>query len=234
VTGRDLRALSWHTGGAIRPLDDGEPRPLLLRDLGPEATLGWLERRLPRLAGPTCPVTYLRTARYREPFVEHGHFGRIAVLPAAAAAVWHAGVAEVFVADADIAIEPGAMALVPDDADLDALAREARAMRDVGELRDHLGGAVHDDWLAATAERLRDFACELTEVEALLAPLRRAYQSRELGRRRRAREAMAAHGLTEVDLCAAWHHIAPERRAQVIERATELAREPVYGSEARV
>lgn len=215
----DLREFAWHTGGAIRPLGDGEPRPLLFRDLGPEPTLGLLEHRLARLAGPTSPVTYLRTARYREPFVDHGHFGRIAVLPSATAAVWHAGIPEVFVAEADTAVEPRAMALVPDDADLEALARAAEDLRDVRELRDQLGGAAHDRWQAATAERLRSFARELAEVEAHLAPLRRAFQSRDVAHRRRSRAHMAARGLTEHDLCAAWHHIAPARRAEVIDIA---------------
>jgi hypothetical protein len=215
---RDLREFRWHTGGAVRPLGAGEPRPVVFRDLGPAATLRLLEGRLARLAGPTSPVTYLRTAAYREPFVDHGHFGRIAVLPCAGAAVWHAGIAEVFIADAEARFEPGAMALVPDDGDLDALARQAAAMRDARELREQLGGAVHDDWLAATADRLRAFGTELAEAEARLAPLRRAFQAPDSARRRRARDDLAALGLTEVDLCAAWHHIAPARRAEVIDR----------------
>jgi hypothetical protein len=218
---RDLREFRWHTGGAVRPLGAGEPRPVVFRDLGPVATLRLLEGRLARLAGPTSPVTYLRTAAYREPFVDHGHFGRMVVLPCAGAAVWHAGLAEVFVTDAEAGVEPGAMALVPDDDDLAALARNAAAMRSTGELREHLGGAVHDDWLAATAERLRGFGRELAEVEARLAPLRRAYQAADNARRRGARDRMAALGLTEVDLCAAWHHIAPARRAEVIERVRQ-------------
>jgi hypothetical protein len=214
---RDLREFSWHTGGAVRPLGDGEPRPVLFRDLGPAATLLLLDGRLLRLAGPTSPVTYLRTAAYREPFVEHGDFGRVVVLPCARAAVWHAGIAEVFVTDAAAGVEPGAMALVPDDTDLAALGQDAAAMRSTGELREHLGGAVHDGWLADTAERLRGFARELAEVEAGFGPLRRAFQATDNARRRRARARMAALGLTEVDLCAAWHHIAAARRAELID-----------------
>jgi hypothetical protein len=215
--GRDLREFRWHTGGTVRPLGAGEPRPVVFRDLGPAATLRLLEGRLARLAGPTSPVTYLRTAAYREPFVDHGQFGRVAVLPCAVAAVWHAGIAEVFITDADARFEPRAMAVVP-DRDLDALARQAAAMRDARELREQLGGAVHDDWLADTADRLRAFGRELADVEAHLAPLRRAFQAPDRAHRRRARERMATLGLTEVDLCAAWHHIAPARRAEVIDR----------------
>ena len=222
----DLSAFAWHTGGAVRPLGDGEPRPVVFRDLGPAATLRLIERRLPRLAGPTSPVTYLRTAGYGEPFVEHGHFGRVLVLPSARAELWHAGIAEVFVAPADAAFEPDAMALVPDDgaggADLGALARAAAAMRDARELHEHLGGAVHDAWQAATAERLREFARELAEVERRLAPLRRGFQACDRALRRRTRDWMAAHGLTEHDLCAAWHHIAPARRIEVLDVAAQL------------
>jgi hypothetical protein len=213
----DLRRFSWHTGGTVRPLGDTEPRPALFRDLGPAATLLLLDDALPRLAGPTSPVTYLRTAHYGEPFVEHGHFGRVAVLPSAAAEVWHAGIAEVFVAAADTAFDPRVMALVPDAGDLAALARDAVAMRDARELREHLGGAAHDAWRADTRQRLRDFTRELADVEARLVPLRRAYQSSRGDPRQRARDRMAEHGLTEVDLCAAWHHVAPSRRAEVID-----------------
>lgn len=222
----DLRPFAWHTGGAPRPLGDGEARPVLFRDLGPAATLRLLEQRLPRLAGPTSPVTYLRTARYREPFVDHGHFGRVVVLPTAVAPVWHAGIAEVFISCADTGFEPAAMALVPDDADLEALARAAAAMRGTGELREHLGGAAHDDWQAQAAQRLRGFLDELAEVELRLAALRRAFQARDRDRRQRARDQMAALGLTEHDLCAAWHHIAPARRAEVRDITHRLAELP--------
>lgn len=211
----DLREFGWHTGGAVRPLGDGEPRPVVFRDLGPEATLRLLEGRLGRLAGPTSPVTYLRTAGYAEPFVDHGHFGRVCVLASASAELWHAGIVEVFIASADAGFEPQQMALVPDDADLAGLAEGAAAMRDARELSDHLGGAIHDAWRADTAERLRGFARELAAVEAHLAPLRRAFQAPGERRRQAARDRMAALGLSEVDLCAAWHHIAPARRAEI-------------------
>jgi hypothetical protein len=215
VAPRDLSDLGWHTGGDVRALAAGEAAPLLFRDLGPAATALLLGGALPRLAGPTSPVTYLRTAAYREPFVEHGHFGRVALLPAAGVTVWHAGVAEVYIADPELAVDPRAMELVPDDADLARLAREAAVMRDAGELREHLGGARHDAWKADTAGRLRGFAAELAAVERHLAPLRGDFQSLRQDRRDRARAIMAARGLTEVDLCAAWHHLAPARRAAV-------------------
>ncbi|MEZ4410456.1 MAG: hypothetical protein R3A52_28850 [Polyangiales bacterium] len=212
----DLSPFSWHTGGPVRPLDEGERAPALFRDLGPTATLALLDGRLPRLAGPTSPVTYSRTARYVEPYDDHEHFGRVAILPWSAARPWRSGVAEVFVLPAEARFDPRDMALVPDHADLARVAREAPSMRSIDELREHLGAALVDEWSADLRPRLARFEAELARVESVLAPLRARYQSPRRDDRERARAWIDARGLDERDLCAPWHHLPRERRAFVL------------------
>lgn len=213
---RDLSEFSWHTGGPVRPLDPDERCPALFRDLGPVATLTLLRGRLPRLAGPTSPVTYARTARYVEPYTDHEHFGRVALLPFGAWRPWHSGVAEVYVTDADARFDPACMSLVRDDIDLRALTDDARAMTSAAELREVLG-PLHAEWSGHLARRLEDFVDELARVESALTPLRAAYQSPRDDERARARDRMGALGLVETDLCAPWHHVERGRRALVLD-----------------
>lgn len=213
---RDLSAFSWHTGGTVRLLDADERCPALFRDLGPVATLRLLRGRLPRLAGPTSPVTYARTARYIEPYTDHEHFGRVALLPFGAWTPWHAGVAEVYVTDADARFDPTCMGLVRDDTDLAKLSHDALSMRTIDELFEALG-PQHRAWSSHLARRLEDFTDELDRVDLALTPLRAAYQSSRDGERQRARDRMAALGLVETDLCAPWHHLERARRDLVLD-----------------
>ena len=101
MVARDLTAFSWHTGGPVRALHEGERCPALYRDLGAVAMLRLLRGQLPRLAGPASPVTYMRTAGYVEPYTDHEHFGRVMLLPFGSWTPWHAGIADVYVTDAD-------------------------------------------------------------------------------------------------------------------------------------
>lgn len=213
---RDLSEFSWHTGGPVRRVDPDERCPALFRDLGPVATLTLLRGRLPRLAGPTSPVTYARTARYVEPYTDHEHFGRVALLPFGAWTPWHSGVSEVYVTDADARFDPACMSLVRDDLDLAKLSDDARAMTSIAELHEVLG-PHHAGWSRHLARRLEDFTDELARVESALTPLRAAYQSPRDDERTRARARMDALSLTETDLCAPWHHVSKHRRAIVLD-----------------
>jgi hypothetical protein len=215
VVTRDLSEFSWHTGGPVRALAEGERRPALFRDLGPAATLRLLRGELPRLAGPTSPVTYARTVDYTEPYSDHERFGRLALLPWGPWRPWHSGLAEVFVADAETRFDPTCMALAPDDA-LARIARESRLLTSASEAGEVLG-RHHGEWLAALADRLEGFTRELAVVERAMAPLRRAYQSARGDERARSREWMAARGLDESDLCAPWHHLPRARRDHVVD-----------------
>lgn len=213
----DLTGFSWHTGGPVRALAEGEAPPALYRDLGPEAMLRLLRGRLPRLAGPTSPVTYLRTADYVEPYEDHEHFGRLVLLPWGAWRPWHSGVERVYVTDADARFDPACMDVLPDDGGIARVSAEARAMASLAELRELLGGRHHDAWKAELGRRLETFTEELADVERAMAPLRRAYQSSDDDLRRRARDRMAERSITERDLCSPWHHLSRERRAQVLD-----------------
>ena len=212
---RDLSVYSWHTGGAVRALDADERCPTLFRDLGPSATLALLRGRLPRLAGPTSPVTYARTARYVEPYADHEHFGRVVMLAWGAWRPWHSGVAEVYVTDADARFDPTCMSLVRDDIDLARLDTDARSMTKIDELGEALG-PTHREWSAHLAHRLEAFAEELARVDAALTPLRAAYQTYSREERSRARDRMERLGLTELDLCSPWHHLDRSRREVVL------------------
>lgn len=213
---RDLREYSWHTGAPVRGLDADERCPMLFRDLGPAATLALIRGRLPRLAGPTSPVTYARTARYVEPYTDHEHFGRVAMLAWGAWRPWHSGVAEVYVTDADARFDPECMSLVRDDIDLARLDSDARSMASIADLREALG-PTHGEWSADLARRLDAFTEELTRVDAALTPLRAAYQSLDRDERARARDRMHRLSLTERDLCSPWHHVDRARRELVLD-----------------
>jgi hypothetical protein len=69
-------------------------------------------------------------------------------------------------------------------------------------------------------DRLAD---ELARSEPLADPLRKALQSSDRGVRGRARERMASVGLTESDLCTAWHHLPRDRRGWVVEALARTA-----------
>jgi hypothetical protein len=216
-TGEDLSRFRWHTGAALRPIAPDEPCPILFRDLGPAALARFLRGTLERLAGPLSPITYLRTAAFAEPYVDHEATGRIIVIRPLALRPWHAGVPHVFVSRAAPGIDRAVVGFVPGGLDLAAVGRRAAGMRSTVELREELGGPVYDDLRAAELARLDRLGEELDATEAAAAPLRRRLQSRDAGERRRARDVMAAAGISEDDLCAAWHHLPRARREAVRE-----------------
>jgi len=210
--GEDLSRFRWHTGAALRPLAADEPCPILFRDLGLEALARFLRGTLPRLAGPLSPITYLRTAAFREPYTDHESIGRVIVLRPLALRPWHSGVPDVFVARAAPGVDETIVGFVPGSLDLAAVGRSAAAMRSTAELREELGGVCYDGLVRASLEHLDRLGAGLAATERAAAPLRRRLQSRDARERRRAREAMAEAGITEDDLCAAWHHLPRERR----------------------
>jgi hypothetical protein len=222
--GEDLSRFRWHTGAALCPLGPDEPCPILFRDLGPAALARFLRGTLGRLAGPLSPITYLRTASFKEPYTDHEAIGRIILIRPLALRPWHSGVPHVFVARAAPGVDAGVVGFVPGGLDLADVARRAAAMRSTAELREELGGPAHDDLQAAELARLDRLGEELDATEAAAAPLRRRLQSRDAAERRRARDVMARAGLGEDDLCAAWHHISHARRAIVRDALAQMPR----------
>jgi hypothetical protein len=212
VPAEDLSRYRFHTGAALRALAPDEPCPVLFRDLGPAALRRFLRGELRRLAGPLSPITYLRTVHFREPYTDHERIGRLIFLRPVLLSPWHAGVREVFVARATRYPDPATIGYVPGHVDLADAGRRAASMRTALELREELGGASYDAAVEGAIEHLGALEAELEATEQAAAPLRRALQSRREDDRRRARDEMARLGITEDDLCAAWHHLPRPRR----------------------
>jgi len=209
----DLARFSYHTGAATRPLEANESCPVLFRDLGLVATARFLRGELRRLAGPLAPITYMRTEAYTEPYTDYEQIGRLVFLRPLLLAPWHSGVPHIYVARASRTADPVTVGFVPGHVPLEDAASLAADLRDTSELRQALGGRHHDDASLHTLHRLEKVGFELEATEKLAGPLRRCFQSQERKERELAREEMDRLGITENDLCAAWHHLPRERRA---------------------
>lgn len=218
----DLTAFRWHTGATLRPLADGEACPVLFRDVGPVALAMFLRRSLPRLAGPLSPIVYTRTAEFVEPYTDHERTGRLVVLRGRELGVWHSGVPHIYVARARSGVDFAAVGFVPGDMPLSVAARLAAGAGDVGELREALGGRAYDDAAAESLLRLDRLAEELAATERAADPLRKALQSGDRTTRERAKADMARVGLSESDLCTAWHHLPRDRRGEIAEALRSL------------
>ena len=94
----NLARFRYHTGATLRRLAPDEPCPRLYRDIGPEAMARFLAGRLQRLAGPTAPILYCRTAAYQEPYRDYEPVGRLVFLKSRELRPWFSGVANVYVA----------------------------------------------------------------------------------------------------------------------------------------
>lgn len=218
-----LRRFSFHTGAQLRPLHPDEPCPPLLRDLGPGASRAFLEGRLERLAGPLSPITYLRTAAWSEPYTDHGRIGRLVALRPLELGVWHAGVPHIYVARASRMAPPEALAFAPGHLTLAEAQALAADVPDRAAWREALGGGLYDAMLEDSRERLLALDAELEAAEALGQPLRAALKVPDVAVREPARQLIEAIGLTEHDLCAAWHHL-PAARRLLIREALEAHR----------
>jgi hypothetical protein len=218
----NLAGFRYHTGATLRPLRPDEECPVLFRDLGPAATALFLRGRLRRLAGPQSPIIYLRDHHYVEPYTDHERIGRLIFLRPLVLQPWHSGVTTIFVAGATQPVDPATIGFVPGHVPLAEAARLARDLTDTGQLREAMGGRCYDEAVAETLHRLDELAADLARTEERAAPLRQALQSGDRSVRERARVAMAGAGITEEDLCAAWHHLPPERRAAVGEGLAAL------------
>lgn len=211
----NLAGFRWHTGASLRPLAPDESCPVLFRDVGPAALALFLRGLLPRLAGPLSPIVYMRTADYVEPYTDNERTGRLVFLRPLALQPWHSGVAHVYVAKARPGVDSKVVGFVPGDIPLAEAAIRARGVRSARDWRGAMGGRVHDESVSESLSTLDRLARELARTEEAAAPLRRALQSADRRQRERALAEMDRAGLTEVDLCAAWHHLPRERRAFV-------------------
>jgi hypothetical protein len=213
----DLSGFRWNTGATLRPLAPGEPCPVLFRDIGPAALALLLRGVLPRLAGPLSPIVYMRTAEYVEPYTDYERTGRVVILRPLALAPWHSGVSHIYVSRARPGVDFGTVGFVPGDVQLRDAARLVSEVRDTRELREVFGGRAHDEAVAESLHQLDRLGEELARTERIADPLRKLLHSSDRADRERGRAAMARAGLTESDVCTAWHHLPRERRAWIEE-----------------
>jgi hypothetical protein len=211
----DLSGFRWHTGATLRPLAPGEPCPVLFRDVGPEALALFLRGRLPRLAGPLSPIVYTRTAGYVEPYTDYERTGRLVILRPTTMRPWHSGLPHIYVARARHGVDGESVGFIPGDVPLTNAAERIDGTSNVRELKDALGGRAYDEAVAESLHRLDRFAGELERTEERAAPLRKLLRSPDCAARDRARSEMARTGLTESDVCTAWHHLPRERRGWI-------------------
>jgi hypothetical protein len=211
----DLRKFSAHTGFPLRVVDPDEPCPVLFRDLGLVGMNLFLNNRLERLAGPLSPITYMRTANYQEPYEDFEAIGRLVLLRPMALQPWHSGIASVYVARAGRMPSCDTMGLIPGNVDLASVAGSLAAVTTIDELRECFGLRVYHDALAETRALVQALLREMCEVEQHAEPLRKCLKSFDRGKVEWARAVMAAHSITQADLCCAWNHVSRERRASL-------------------
>lgn len=209
----DLSRFRYHTGATLRRLAPDEPCPRLYRDIGPEAMARFLSGKLGRLAGPLAPILYSRTAAYREPYRDHEPVGRLVFVRPRELRPWFSGVADVYVAPVPCDARAVAVGFLPPHVDPLGAETLLDGVATLSDLRDALGGRLHDEAVEETRAGLGRLSRELEETEVLAEPLRRRLQSRDRAEAEAARDWLGRHRLDEADLCAAWHHLPRDRRA---------------------
>ena len=212
---QDLRRFRFHTGAQPARLAPDEPCPPLFRDIGFEAMGRFLRGELTRLCGPLSPITYLRTAAYCEPYVDHGCIGRIMLLQPQQISPWHSGLEAVYIAPRETRIEPATMVFIPAEIPLSEAVHRFAAVRQRSELTDLIGPSVYESMIADTRDRLTDLQQTHQETERMALPLRRLFQSMDRRERERAAKWLERTGLNESDLCTAWHHLSRDRREHI-------------------
>lgn len=218
----DLRRFRYHTGAQPTRLAPDEPCPPLFRDVGFEAMSRFLRGGLQRLCGPLSPITYLRDSSYVEPYTDYGQIGRVLLLASQAFSPWHSGVESVYIGPREIRIDYETMVFIPSELPLNIAADQLSGARTVREAVDAIGIRYYQDAKAETIARLDQLQQTYADTERFAAPLRQRFQSRHSGEREDARERMLRVGLTESDLCTAWHHLSDERREFVQHALHEL------------
>jgi hypothetical protein len=225
----DLSRFRYHTGASLRRPAPGERYPVLFRDLGPVALARHLRGELSRLAGPLTPLLYMRTLAYREPYVDHEDIGRLMFLRPEEIAPWHSGIPGVYVARASRPVAADGVGYVPPGMMLARAVALAAGAADAVQLREAMGGRVHDEACAESLARLERLNAELAVVETAAEPLRRAFQGADPARRMAAREQLDRLGISEHDLCVAWHHLPRERRAALRDLLPRASLEGIRG-----
>ena len=163
----DLSRFRYHTGAALRRVDDDEFSPVLFRDIGADGMELFLTGKLRRLAGPYAPITYIRSSEYSEPYTDFEQIGRLVILQSRQLGIWHSGVDAIYVAPVDRIGDQDSIGWVPGDAPLATAAQRLQGVATRAELREVLGGGAFDDAIRETRSRLTEINCECGRVEQL-------------------------------------------------------------------
>ncbi len=220
--GEDLSRFRYHTGATLRRLTMDEPCRVLFRDIGPWAMARFLRGQLQRLAGPFAPILYARTAEYHEPYIDYEPVGRLVFLQPRLLKSWYSGVPTIFVASLRQRIDPQTVGFVPAHVELADAERQLQGATDRASLRESLGRKCYDEAVTETVAALDRLNFAHAECERWAEPLRRKLQSRQHAESQWARDWLATHGLSESDLCTAWHHLPRERRDKLRDFARGL------------
>ena len=210
-SGADLSRFRYHTGATpIRPADFKVS--VLFRDVGPAGITLFLSKRLRRLAGPLSPVLYLRTGAYVEPYQDSEEIGRLAFLRPAEMDPWFSGSKDIYIADSGLLPERCSIAFVPTDlTNQDGAARISQCT-DIGSIREELGSHLYDEMLRDVQFRTARLIAEQQASEQIARSVRMTFQRGSMDERSELRESMKQYGVTEPDLCSAWHHVPHDRR----------------------
>jgi hypothetical protein len=165
----------------------------------------------------------MRTADHVEPYTDYEKTGRLVMLRPRELGPWHSGVPHVYVSKARPGVDRTAVGFAPGEMSLAEVAHRLSGAATTDELREAFGGRAYDEAVAESLRQLDRLAEELAQSERLAEPLRKAIQSSDRGVRGRARDRMARVGLTESDLCTAWHHLPRDRRGWIAEALRRVA-----------
>jgi hypothetical protein len=207
----NLSRFRYHTGATPSRLADFN-LPVLFRDVGPLGMSLFLSGRLKRLAGPLSPVLYLRTGAYVEPYQDSEEIGRLAFLRPAELDPWFSGSEDIYIADSGLIPERFSIVFVPTSlANQDGATRVSQCTN-IGSVREELGSHIYDEMLRDVRYRTARLISEQQASEVIARPVRMTFQKGSMAERYALRESMGRYGITESDLCSAWHHVSVDRR----------------------
>jgi hypothetical protein len=172
----------------------------------------FLSGRLKRLAGPLSPVVYLRTGAYVEPYQDSEEIGRLAFLRPLELDPWFSGIEDIYIADSGQPPARCSIAFVPTELTNQAGAAKVSQCTDIESLREELGGHLYDEMLRDVQYRTVRIIGEQQASEGMARSVRARFQRGNQAERAELRESMTRHGVTESDLCSAWHHVPRDRR----------------------
>jgi hypothetical protein len=223
--GEDLSRFRYHTGATLRRLEPDEPCRVLFRDIGPLAMALFLRGQLQRLSGPYAPILYTRTADYREPYVDYEPIGRLVFLRPKLLRPWNSGVPTIFVASLRQQVDQRSIGFIPPHVELHAAEDLLRGVENIESLRDAFGERCHDEVVSETIASLDRVNSDHAETEKWAEPLRRKLQSGLRAEAEWAREWLRKRGLSEGDLCSAWHRLPRQRRDRIRAAVREFDKE---------